>query len=268
MIVTSLVSSKIVAEHFYASTGIQNEITEDDLKLWIGEVYDLIGTKGQFIKKIIGSKQDTRYEFDNYTVPLPCDFASLIPGGVIVNGQSVHWDQNSFHYLKDGDCCDLGFLNSHIIEEFTDQFGNQFSPQVGTVDGGNDLRDVTFQIQQEAFTFNIKKGKACVAYWAYPFDNEGWIMIPNTAKYIRAVTDYVIWKYDYIQWRQQVIPRDVYMVSEENKRWGIASAANEIKMMDGDQMELMKNLITRLLPKFNEYNHRFSTSAMETRRFR
>lgn len=244
---TKLISSKSAIERFLISTGSQSEINEDEIKMSIAEVVELIGTSTTFITKVTGHKQDTRYDFTDWQVPLPCDFFKLKPGGISVNGQAVRWSQNSFHYLMDGDCCDLPALNASPLDEFTDSFGNVFSPQEG-FSGSNVFGDVTFSIQDNIITFNIKEGKVCLAYYAYPFDNEGYLMIPDTVKFKRAVSDYIRYKTDYILWRQGVINNDIFRYSEKEKEWSLAAAKNEQNMPDDYQMSSIQRSIVRLLP--------------------
>jgi hypothetical protein len=267
MIVPKLVSSKVCVESFYSKTGIQSELSDDDIRLWTSELVELINYPLQYLPKIIGSKVDSRYNFTNYTVPLPCDFYKLIPSGILVDGYPVRWRTNSFHYLMDGDCCNLDDINSTIHEEFNDQFGNTFSPQNGTMAGNLIERDVTFDITDNRIVFNIAKGDVCMAYWSIPVDNEGYVMIPDTAKYRRAVTDYLIWCNDYILFRQGVIGKDLYQIAENNKMFSIGSAANELKMPDVEQMESMKNSIIRLLPAINQYNSNFRMSGLQEKRY-
>ena len=37
--------------------------------------------------------------------------------------------------------------------------------------------NVTFDVYGEDIQFNIKEGKACLAYYAYPIDNEGYVKV-------------------------------------------------------------------------------------------
>jgi hypothetical protein len=270
MSVTKLISSREAVEKFYIDTRSQNFITDDEAKLWTAEIFDFIKYPLQYIPKVTGHKQDPAYEFTDYKVPLPCDFRAFIPGGIAVNGNPVRWRSNSFHYLMDGDCCDMENLNGQIMDLFQDQFGNEFSPQ-STVDPNTPaiLQDITFDVYNECIQFNIKEGKVCLAYYAYPLDNEGFVMIPDEAKFKRAVTDYLTWKHDYIQWRQGALPDAVYRESVNNKNWAIASAASELKIPDDFQMDSIKDSIVRLIPRFNGRTHFYKTlGVQEQRRFR
>lgn len=270
MIPTKLVSSKECVERFYSDTGTQNTLNPDDVKLWLVEIFDLIKYPLQYIPKVIGYKQNPVYNFTNYKVPLPCDFVSFIPGGIAVNGNPVRFRSSSFHNLMDGDCCDLKNFGSTDIDIFKDNFGNEFSPQA-SLDPNTPavFQDITFDVYDEHIQFNIKEGKVCLAYYAYPIDNEGYLMIPDSAKFKRALVDYLIWKHDYIQWRQGALPKDVYLESKDNKNWSIASAASELKIPDDYQMDSMKDTLIRLIPKFNAKNHFYKDlGVQEQRRFK
>lgn len=270
MIVTKLISSKEAVEKFYIDTRSQNFITPDEAKIWTAEIFDLIKYPLQYIPKVIGHKVDPAYEFTDYKVPLPCDFRAFIPGGIAVNGNPVRWATNSFHYLMDGDCCDITNLNATMLDLFRDQFGNEFSPQ-STVNPNTPaiLQDITFSVYGENIQFNIKEGTACIAYYSYPLDNEGFVMIPDEAKFKRALSDYLIWKHDYIQWRQGALNDAVYRESKENKLWSIAAAASELKIPDDFQLDSMKDSLIRLIPKFNARTHFYKDlGVQESRRFR
>lgn len=248
MIVTKLVSSKGTVERFLSNIGSTPEINEDDIRLWLGELYDLAGVPSMAISKIIGHKQDSAYEFTDYQVPLPCDFYKLKPGGISVNGRQVRFSQNSFHYLMDGECCDLERLNAPV-DTFSDSFGNQFSPSEGMdISSTGYPLDITFSIENNKITFNIKEGRACIAYWSYPVDDEGFPMIPDTTKFKRACADYIRWKNDYILWRQSLIPDKIYYHSESEKQWSLNSAKNELLMPDDYQLSSLQRSIIRLMP--------------------
>ncbi len=267
MIPTKLVSSKECVERFYTDTGSQNFVNPDDVKLWIVEVFDLIKYPLQYVPKVTGHKQDASYDFTDYKVPLPCDLVSIMPGGISVNGNPVRFRSSSFHELMDGDCCDIKNYGSGDIDVFTDNFGNTFSPQASINPNAPAVfQDITFDVHNEEIHFNIKEGKVCLAYIAYPVDNEGYLLIPDSAKYKRAVTDYLIWKSDYIQWRQRELSGEVYLESKENKNWSIASASNEIKMPDDYQLDSMKDTLVRLIPKFNGKNHFYKDLGVQEQR--
>lgn len=264
MQVPNLISSKECKELVYSKTGTSTEIIDDDFRLWAAEAMMIIGSPVSFIPKVIGSKSNPSYKFTNHTVNLPCDFYALMPGGLMVNGVPVRYSENAFLYLKEGDCCNLEILNTPL-EVFTDNFGNTFSPEVGRKVNENSV-DITFNIVNGQIVFNKKEGDVCMAYYSLPIDNEGYIMIPDTAKYKRAITDYIIHNMDYIAWRRGDINNNVYQESKSNKEWSISAASMELKIPDVAQTESIKNALVRLVPAVNEYNKLFSTLGTQERR--
>lgn len=249
MQVYKLTSSKGTIERFLMSTNSQAEVNEDEARMWLAEIYDLAGVPSMAITKVIGHKQDPAYEFTDWKVPLPCDFKALKPGGISVNGRPVRWAQNSFHYLLDGECCDLQSLNSTSLDTFTDNFGTVFSPSEGitSISAGYPA-DVTFNIEDGWITFNVKSGKCCLAYWSYPVDNENYLMIPDTIKFKRACADYLRYKTDYILWRQGLISDAVFKYSDTEKDWSLGSAKTELLMPDDYQLSSMQRSLIRLMP--------------------
>ncbi len=268
MLIPKLTSSREAVEQYYSTVGTQTEITDDDVRLWVAELVDLIGYPLQYIPKAIGYKQDPDYQFDNYSVPLPCDFYKLMPSGISVNGNSVRWRQNSFHYLLNGDCCDLENLNNITPQIFVDQFGNEFSPQASVNPHlQNAYQEITFDITNNKIVFNIKEGTVCMAYWSYPIDNQGYMMIPDTAKFKRAVSDYLMWKTDYILWRQNLLSNAVYQESKSMKEWSISSCSAELKIPDVEQLHVLKQGIIRLLPQWDGYSSFYRDFGTQEHRF-
>lgn len=266
-IVSKYVSAKEIYERVMSRTGQQYELSVEDSQLAIAEIMDILGLQNTYHQRIVGSLNDSRYAFTNYTVPLPCDFYKLMPSGIAVNGNPVRWRTNSFHYLKDSSCCNLDVLNSGTLDIFTDNFGNEFSPSIGTSSSNASIYgDVTFDINDDQITFNIKEGDACIAYLAYPLDKDGFLLIPDNAKYKRAVTNYLIWMNDYILWRQNAISDKVYQESKNESAFAIAAASSQLKMPDENQMESLKSTLIRLLPKVNSYNHFFKDLGQQESR--
>lgn len=254
MIIHRYTSIKPILERVYADTGYQFEIPHDDLILWTVEAIELIGYPLSYVPKIIGYKNDPAYDFTSYRVPLPCDFHRL--QSIAVNGYPAYYRSSSFHYLLDGACCGLDSLTSDQQDLFITEAG-EFSPQALPLNTDSGSSIITFDINDNYITFNIESGKACVAYSALPIDEDGFPIIPDDAKYRRAVQDYLIHKIDYRLWRQGFIDEKVFKQSERNWLWSIGSASSHLKMPSIEQMELLKNSLTRLIPRFHSYQNFF-----------
>lgn len=250
---TKYLSSKEIINRVYRDTGYDNEIPFSDAIDWIVDALDKINYPLQYIRKVVGSKDIPAYEFDNYRVPLPCDFKML--DAVLVNGYNVRPSTNQIHHLLSGSCCD--FSTETDIDIFTDNFGNTFSPQSGNQDTWSSSSDITFDINDDFFTFSVKTGKVCLAYYAYPLDDEGYPLIPDEIYYKEAVKWYITYKIDYIQWRHDLSNQSFrlnYQISESEWLWYVAAAQNNAKMPDVGQMENMKNFILTHRPRLDHFN--------------
>lgn len=264
MLITSYTSIKPIVERVYADTGFQFEIPHDDLILWTVEAMELIGYPLTYMPKIYGYLNDSDYDFSNYRIPLPCDFHKL--QAIAVDGYPAYYRSDSFHHLLDGKCCGLESIDSSIIEEFTTVAGT-FSPQAEPIQtGARSGNIVTFDINNSYVTFNVESGRACMAYWAFPIDEDGFPVIPDDAKYKRAIQNYLIHKVDYRLWRQGFIPEQIYRESENQWLWAVGSASNHVKMPSYEQMETIKNALITLVPKFHSYGTFFKDLAISKNR--
>ncbi len=255
MFVSKYVSSQEIINKVYRDTGTQVVLNQDDLIEWIFEALQLMGTTLTLIPRHTGPLENPDYEFENYRVQLPCDFHKLVQ--VSVNGYPCTPASNSFHHLLDAGCCGTS-LSDSVLDAFTDNFGNTFTSSIGPVVGYSSYNPViTFDINENYITFNAKTGKCCLAYWAIPVDKNGLPLVPDETKVKEAITRYLIMKLDFIGWRTNQVPKDVYLESKQQYEWYIGSASNHLKMPDIAQMEGLKNMMIKLKPNHQEYSNFF-----------
>lgn len=255
MLIEKYSSVKEVLEMVYRDTQYQMEIAHTDLIQWTVEAMDLMKYPLTYVSKVVGSKLDASYAFEEFRVALPCDFHKL--QALAVNGLPVAPASNIFHNLMDGDCCDLAKFPTEWRDLYT--LGtNTFSPQAGANEQmRNPYPLVTFTMNDSWVTFNIKKGDACMMYYAYPIDDDGFPLIPDNIHYKQAVQFYIQEKVDYILWRQGKISDKVFKHTEREKNWHMGAATNEMKMPSLEQAEQIKIAMTRLVPRFTSYNNFF-----------
>lgn len=255
-------TSKEIIENAFRNSGTQGDIPLADAIYWIYECLDLIGYPLQYQPKVTGWASNDRYDFTNWRVPLPCDLHLIAPAGIAVDGMPAVPTTDSFHYLMEGLCCGLDqTFNSTSI--FTDNFGNMFDPNLGA--NPSSINNITYSINNDWITFNKQEGKACIAYWAFPVDDENFPLVPDEVKIKRALSDYLIYKMDYIAFRGNQISKDVYKESEKQYFWSIAAAKSGIKIPDVDQMTIMKNAVIRLLPNHTSESKFFANLGSRER---
>lgn len=263
MQIAKYVSSKETINNFFRNTGVSDRINYGDAAYWIYECMELIGTPLQYIPKVIGHNGDKSYDLESYRLELPADFHKLI--AVSIDGILALPSQNLFHQMLDGSCC--GYDTDNLpSSNFYDNFGNVFSPQALPFNTRQLSTPPTFTLNSNYITFDVKDGKVCMAYMAFPLDEEGFPLIPDNVKYKRAVAQYIQWKYDYIQWRQKLLPNEVYMESKQEYEWAIASARAEMLMPDLTQMESLRRSLTKMVVRTEDFQTAFST--MNSKGFR
>lgn len=253
MIINKFISTKSVIEGVYRDTQTTADLPWADLIYWCYEALDLIGAPQQYIPKVTGHKANPNLNISNFRAELPCDFHKLVQ--MSVNGLPVRYTGNSFHHLLSGECC--GFDSNSQIDTFVDSFGNRFSPQNSTMNSTNVYDSVTFDINNNFITFSTKEGQCCIAYLAYPTDEEGFPMVPDEISYKIAVTKYLMFKLSYVDWIKDPDSRGKKAVFDYNERewmWYVGQASNKVKIPDLEQMESLKNQVIRLIPNINEHD--------------
>lgn len=253
MLITKYTSSKEIIENAFRTSGMQEEIPLADSIYWIYECMELLRYPLIYEPKVTGYVEDSRLDFDDYRVPLPCDFHRLEPGGISVNGNPVRLSTNSFRYLRNGECCGIDTVTSSGAT-FTDNFGNVFDSTLGS-SNTTGTSDITATIHDGWINFNVQTGQVCLAYWAFPVDENNYPKVPDDVKIKRAISDYLIYKMDYIGFRQGMISKDVYKESEKQYFWSIAAAKSALKTPDVEQMVIIRNALVRLIPNQTADRH-------------
>ena len=264
MLIANYTSSKEIINNFFRNTAYNDLFNLGDGAYWIYECMELIGAPLQYIPKVIGLNGDPAYDLQDYRIELPEDFHKLI--AVAIDGVLAVPSQNLFHHMLDGSCCDYNLDQSARMDNFYDNFGNIFSPQALPLNTRIVANPPTFTINNNYLTFDIKEGKVCMAYYAFPLDDEGFPLVPDDVKYKRACSSYLQLKMDYILWRQGMLSDKVYMKSEEDWKWDVASASSHIKMPDVNQAESLRRQLTKMVVRNEDFRTAFST--INTRGFR
>lgn len=254
MLVTQYTSSKEIINNFFRNTNISERVNYGDMAFWIFECMGLINHPLQYIPRLVGHLGEEEYALQDYKIKLPVDFHKL--SLVAINNTLAIPATDGFHYLMDGNCCDIATATASSYN-FTDNFGNTFSPNALPINTNIIDKPYTFHINDNYITFNVNEGNVCMAYLAFPLDEEGFPMIPDDVKYKRACSSYLQYKTDYILWRNDLLNNNVYLESKQEWEWAVASAAAELKMPDQNQMETFKNSMLKMVVRTDEFQSAF-----------
>ena len=127
-----------------------------------------------------------------------------------------------------------------------------------------------YKLQGDYIFTNFNNGFVEMEYKGLPVDELGMPMIPDNMKFIKAVEWYLIMRMDYKRWRQTRVPSDekVWRSSEAEYLWYIQSARTAARVPSLAQMESIKRMLLRSIPKINEFKTGFKNSnTQEQRKF-
>jgi hypothetical protein len=149
---------------------------------------------------------------------------------------------------------DIRQSQSRIVTSATGQ--QQFSPM--------------YKLNSDYMFTNFKSGFVEMSYKAYPVDEFGMPMIPDNIKFIKAVEWYLISRIDYKRWRttRNLADEKMWKVSDTEALWYIQSARTAARVPSLSQMESIKRMLLRSIPKVNQFAQSFKTSNIgEQRKF-
>ncbi len=253
-------SSEEILSRVFRDTGMSSEIPIVDAIEWIYDALTELNAPMQFKNSFIGYKEDSRYDFTTWKVPIPCSAYRIRT--VLVDGHPAVPSSNNTHEMLDGNCC--GFNNISTEEQgwFQDNWGTEFSPLLGNASSAP--TQATFTLNSNFITFDRAKGKCCLFYWEFPVSERGFPEIPDDAIYKKYITNYITSKLDYIMWRQGMITNQVYQDSEEKRMWSAGQVSAKAKIPDELQLEVMKRDLIKLVPRFSEFHTNFRNLSHDT----
>lgn len=264
MIANKYISIKSVIDDVFRDTQLELTVSFEDLVYWVYEALTLIDQPLQFVRKVTGHEENPDLDVTDYRAKLPCDFYKL--ERIAYNGRAIRYSSDTFHHLMGGECCDATGASS--TEVFVDNFGNQFSPQSSSA-LGSPQSEVTFDINNNYITLSERTGRLCIAYLAFPTDNEGYPMIPDDIAYKVACKKYLIQKMRYLDWSKEPSnsgKRALFEYDETEWLWYVAKAINKAKMPHPEQMESLKNQLLRMTPDVNAHANFMKTLGSPYRR--
>jgi len=263
------VSLKSIISELYGDVGFQEDVNYEDMIRWAVDALNLIGHPLQYKRVVTGFGAIPNLDIKDYKAPLPKNIHKIEQ--IAVNGQAARYSSNTFHHMLGGECCPVSgdsFVSNGPVSEgfYIDGFGNEFaSGFFNTISSGG----VTYDVNDNCLTLSVKEGKVCIAYLEFPFDGEGFPMIPEDVSYVEAVKKYITMKYDYLGWRKQPAgrgKRELYKDSQQEWEWYVGQAGATAKMPSTDQMESLKNSLVRTFKSFNQHQGFFKGLGEQQRR--
>ncbi len=228
---------KTVIGKIYRDLGATDEINEYDAIEWIAEALEKIGAYAQY-------EEISEYlEVDNGIVQLPLNFHRL--KDISYNNNSMSWASKSL--ANNYDCPDCQIPN--CCTEYTFYINDGY---------------LVTNIVNTSTTGDLPK--VCIVYLGIPVDDEGYPLIPDDVYYMEALASYVTYRLDYQRWRKGSVPDKVYQAAELNWLYYVKAAKGAANMPSAAQLENIKNVWNRLIPKQNAYNGLFKGLSKQEQR--
>lgn len=104
---------------------------------------------------------------------------------------------------------------------------------------------------------NFSEGFVCVSYLKYPVDCNGEFLIPDNENYKEALKNFALMRQWEIRWNMKEEGSEK-LYSKYQSLWGLFKAKATADMrITLDSLENVKNIRTRLIPKYNGFNRFF-----------
>ena len=220
-------SIKYSLERLYRDYGIKYEIPFDDFIEWGADVLRFTGVSSQYVTT------DAVLKVENHRACFPLNFYKIVL--VTHCGHPLMFGGKPF---------DNGFHCDKCLNLRGDRQFNKNHP--------------TYNVNDSYIITSFECGEICLEYLAIATDCEGFPLVPDNIYYEKAITAYVIYMIDRIQWRMGLLPDKVYQESKQDWEWYIAAASASGKMPSLNQMERIKNIMVRLIPQENSFNNGFT----------
>jgi hypothetical protein len=238
--ITGYITLKALIAKLYRDLGLTTEINESHVIEWTSESLLMIGSYYQYseIKECLDLKDGK--------VRLPDNFYRIID--IAYKNRPLHWASPSAltQYGCEESvipvCCtenNFYINNNYIITDI--KASNLYTSEPETI---------------------------AITYLGIPVDDEGYPMIPDDVYFMKACAAYITYMMDQREWRKGNITDKVVQKSESDWLFYVNSARGSANMPSIAQLENLKNVWVRLIPKQNEYSQFFANNNKQEKRYR
>lgn len=240
-----MVTSKSIIAKVIADLGLEEDkIKISDIREWIGEAVQKIGSVNQKIHKtIILPLQD-------YQCKLPCDLESIDLIAYSSNKESWQLMKKSTGAFgvhdKNKPQIPLYSQSIQIVEEDNSSITDSYAMRVKST---LDKDFVEYILKPGYIVSNTKEGFIKLSYFAEQTDEEGMPMIPDLASYSEAIYWYVAMKLLYIEYFTGRKPQHLYYDAKRSWNFYRQQAYAESLMPSTNEIENIKNTWHTLVPE-------------------
>jgi len=238
-----------IIDGVYRDFGWTHEFNWIDAVEWIGECLDLIGTAQQYVQRITDGNEDLNHPcpviINNYRGAVPCDLLYIIQVKEKTTGAILRHSSDSFHTGLEKSEANL----PAAVSEFN------FPLEANTVNLLKDScqNDLTYTINDCYIFTNFDEGELIISYKAFPTDQDGLPMIPDSQAFKQAIKFYIAEKVMAKLYIQGKVDGGRLQYISGERDWYVGKANSDANLPTMDQMETWKNEFVRLIPNINQH---------------
>lgn len=245
-------------------------VTIDNIVDYAVDFMRIVGVPNIFIQKV------ETFETHDFRVKLPCDYLKMIQ----MRGRFgvYHYATDTFHLKPKRhlhhhhDCSKPGIPQERRFGEtcsdcefkaICDNAGYDFNKTEcismlhTLVPKPHRTKENTYITQNSMIFLSNKDDIVDISYMAIMTDAEGYPMIPDNAKFERALTAYIKREVFSVLFDTGQINKDVMFRAEQDYAWAVGAASSAMHELDLPRLETISNAMHGIINKRFQYDRQF-----------
>jgi len=214
MLTGQYISINRIAERVHNSGLNSDEIYFEDVVEWAGEAISLIGVPYAYEETV-----SAEITVADYRASLPTDLVKII---------SVREYDNKYPMVE---------IEGTFLPEY----------EASNLPNDDDPTMLGYHVNNSYLFTNFEDGSIEIDYTAFSTDDDGYPMIPDDERFIRAVLAYCEYSIARKLWLKDCLSKDKYKELEQDWLFYVNSAKTQAHIPNVDGAESLKNQISRLI---------------------
>lgn len=206
----------------------------------------------------------TTINIENYKGFLPEDFYEVNQLRLVALTHRIPKYVENFRIDDNGNKVPTGTYTQEGYEDFECYRNKSFrysSDSFHMSDIKNNF-DLTYKIQGGYIFTSIKEGAVELSYQAIVLDEEGYPVIPDNSKFLRALESYIKKQWFTILFDMGKLQQAVLQNTQQEYAWAVGACESEFQKLSLDKAESLFNTWRTLLPRVREHSRGYATTNM------
>ena len=237
------------------------------------EFMRIVGVPNMFVNKI------ATLSTDNYKIKLPCDYIQTVQlrgkHGVYRKSTDIYHLSHHEH-RTDHNCCDNGCIvkrdtSAHCNDCPNKPTCDEYLFDYNKVECICMLRTHTLPSKSDYGNYYVTQNNyiylsnRCdtveLSYYALLTDSEGYVMLPDDAKFIRALKAYIKKEQFTALFDTGTINEKVMFKADQDYAWAVGACESGMKMVDLPDLEVLSNAMHGMINKNHEFMNSFKSNG-------